>query len=595
MRVFLTIILCFCFAWGKSQISFKTIVQKQSITAGEAFQVQYVLEGSEQGGVLTAPDFRGFRVSGPYLYLGSSLDPAKNKIKNTVYTLTAISPGRYVIRGAKMGINGRIYQSNDVIVDVISEDEAARRARREIDPGNTDYFLKPGEDPYEKIRKNLFVKVHVNKRVCFIGEPVVATFKLYSRLESKSDIVKNPGFYGFTVYDMVSLGDRQSSAEIVNGKTFEVHTIRQVQLFPLQDGQFIIDGMDIKNDVIFSRSEVNKKTEQEIVEGVMQDNEQDDELSPNTKVYETTTHTEDILITVKPLPKVKPALFNGATGEFNLSASVFKNNLAKNEEGQFELVIRGQGNFTQLNAPVINWPSGLEGFDPVVHDSLDKSKVPITGARIYRYAFVPVDTGEQSIPSVNFTYFNPATNNFKTVSTSSIRIHTGPEKKSESNVLEEKKGSDRKQTALFLIGGLVLLSIGLSLFFVVRYRKKIPEKQKPVNPEITTTPVSELLASPAILAHAGEKEFYSSLQQSIWTFFAQHLGLSGSEMKKEILNTKLGELHVDSDFRNEIMRILQLCETGMYTGVGLGQDREKLLQEVKALLQKFHADTKQQA
>ena len=52
------------------------------------------------------------------------------------------------------------------------------------------------------------MKVLVDKRVCFVGEPVTAIFKLYSRLESKSDIVKNPGFYGFTVQDMINLDDK---------------------------------------------------------------------------------------------------------------------------------------------------------------------------------------------------------------------------------------------------------------------------------------------------------------------------------------------------------------------------------------------------
>jgi hypothetical protein len=44
----------------------------------------------------------------------------------------------------------------------------------------------------------------VDRRTCFVGEPVVATFKLFSRLQSKSEIIKNPGFYGFSVNDMIS-------------------------------------------------------------------------------------------------------------------------------------------------------------------------------------------------------------------------------------------------------------------------------------------------------------------------------------------------------------------------------------------------------
>src|SRR3569833_2108854 len=66
-----------------------------------------------------------------------------------------------------------------------------------------DIVLKPGENPKEKIRKNLFLKVQVDKTTCYVGEPIVATYKLYSRLSSESKVTKRPSLNGFSVYDMV--------------------------------------------------------------------------------------------------------------------------------------------------------------------------------------------------------------------------------------------------------------------------------------------------------------------------------------------------------------------------------------------------------
>ena len=215
----------------------------------------------------------------------------------------------------------------------------ARKGRMDIRESNADYFLGPDEDPYEKMQRNLFMKVLVDKKVCFVGEPVTATFKLYSRLESKSDIVKNPGLYGFTVQDMISLADRLATTETINGKKFDVHVVRKVQLYPLQQGIFNIDAMEVRNKVEFSKSAVSKKTEQEIAEGVFPDNEIADRS--NTVVYENNMSTEPVAITVKPTPaKNKPADYNGATGNFRISALLEKNGLAKNEEG--DLVITDQ-------------------------------------------------------------------------------------------------------------------------------------------------------------------------------------------------------------------------------------------------------------
>ncbi len=259
--------------------------------------------------------------------------------------------------------------------------------------GNSDYFLRPGENVQDKIRRNLFLKIMVDKRSCFVGEPVLATFKLYSRLESKSDIVKNPGFYGFTVHDMVNLSDKQVATENVNGKPFDVHTIRKVQLYPLQAGVFTIDAMEVKNNIEFSRSSVNKKTEQEIVEGVLGNNESD-ERKGNTEVFESSMSTEPVTINVKPLPdKTKPISFDGATGLFTISAEAVKNKLSTDEGDILEVTISGKGNFVQLNAPAVQWPKGMEGFEPSVKDALDKSTTPLTGSRTYRYPFVSATAG----------------------------------------------------------------------------------------------------------------------------------------------------------------------------------------------------------
>ena len=67
---------------------------------------------------------------------------------------------------------------------------------------------------------------------------------------------------------MINLADKEKSVENINGKFYDVHTIRKVQLYPLQPGAYTIDPMEIRNKVEFSRSIVSKKTEQKIYEGV---------------------------------------------------------------------------------------------------------------------------------------------------------------------------------------------------------------------------------------------------------------------------------------------------------------------------------------
>jgi len=585
-------ILLFLFSIAaNAQVTFKTIVPQQPVVVGESFRVQYVAEGVENLYHLIAPEFNQFRfVRGPEVYTGKASGKAVSK--NTVYTLEALEPGTYKIEGALAGINGRNYRSNDAWVEVISQSQSEKQRKENGTSGdNSAYFLKPGEDPYKKIRDNLFVKVSLDRRACFSGEPVVATFKLYSRLESKSEIIKNPGFYGFTVHDMINLADKVMTTETVNGRLFDVHTIRQVQLYPLQAGSFVIDAMAINNKVEFSRSAVTKKTEQEIAEGITV--EEIDSPAPGTEIFESSVSTESVTITVKPTPvKNKPIEFNGATGRFTIEATIEKKELAKNEEGQLVVTIKGKGNFSQLTGPVIKWPSGVEGFEALVNEQFDKLTAPFKGQKTFSYPFVSSKPGDYSLPEINFSFFDPDSNKYKTVSANPGNVAiTNKEKASPTVTAGEKKRSiaDVNRKASLVAAGIVVLAVLVVLLYWVMRRK---EPEKPLEmveetPVVIPPSVDEILQPATEHLQKNDKEFYSSLYRSIWSHLASQFNLSGTEMNKQMLSIKLDEQGFAG--KNDLLQILQHCEKGMFTNAVLEENREELLQRVKILLEQINS------
>jgi hypothetical protein len=429
----------------------------------------------------------------------------------------------------------------------------------------------------------------VDKRNCFVGEPVLATFKLYSRLESKSDIVKNPGFYGFTVHDMVNLSDKQVATENVNGKAFDVHTIRKVQLYPLQAGIFTIDAMEVRNNIEFSRSTVNKKTEQEIVEGVLGNNESD-EKKGNTEAFESSMSTEPVTIDVKPLPdKTKPISFDGATGLFTISADAVKNKLSRDEGDMLEITISGKGNFVQLNAPAVQWPKGMEGFEPSIKDSLDKSTTPLTGSRTYRYPFVSATAGAYTIPAIIFSFFNPDSGNYKTITTGVLQVKVDNKKVDAANINQGKIKTTAIKNNFWVIGGGILLFIG-GLFWFFK-RRKINTEQTPVQPiekKSDCLSAEQMLSPASLLVKADDKIFYAALRQSFWNYFEFQFNLSGSEMSKDNIVVKLKESKVNEELINELKNILQQCETGIFTNANLLVDKSQLLNKARKILGKIN-------
>lgn len=576
------------FLSAQAQINFKTIVPQQPVVAGESFQVQYIIEDGDLSMNVKPPVFGNFRfVAGPNIYSGSvSKTAGAGSLKNTVYTLQAVRPGKFLILGATINIDGKIIKSNDAFVEVISREEALKIFSKENDRLNSNYFLRPGENPYEKIERNLFIKVMVDKKNCYVGEPVLATFKLYSRLESKSDIVKNPGFYGFTIYDVINLADNQVATENVNGKLFDVHTIRKVQLYPLQAGTFSIDPMEVKNSVEFSKSAVSKKTEQEIVEGVLNDDKK--EVHEGTETYETNISTESLTINVKAVPSMnKPDSFNGATGHFTIASSVANNKLAKDEQGFFAITLTGKGNFIQLSAPSIKWPAGIEGFEPTVEDVLDKKSTPLKGSRTFRYPFVCDSPGIWQLPPVSISFFDIDSNTYKTISTSPVSLTVSAESKNKL-VIEEHKTSiaEKSAKASRIAISIVTVLVLLILVFLI-FKKKEPEKLSPVQQEKQLISIDNLLQPARDEVATEGNRFYSVLHGIVWKFAADKFHLSGSEMNKQTLAAKMDQENLSAEIKNEMLTVINDCETGLYTTADLEENKINLLSETNVLLKKL--------
>lgn len=568
---------------GSAQVVFKTIAPTTQVVAGESFRIQYYVEGSTAH-ELIPPEFSPFRlVEGPDIYPGKS-SGAGIVSKNYVFTLVAPAPGEYRIPGASLRTGSTLMQSSIARITVI-----AAKTMEQINRSNgpTGFYLAPGENAQDKIRKELFLRVSTDRKTCYVGEPVLVTYKLYSNLQSTSAIIKNPGFYGFTVHDMIGLQDQQLSTELVNGKAFNVHIIRKLQLYPLQAGRFTIDPMEVKNTVEFSATEQSRQTEQRIAEGMLSGGVDEPEKE-GLIIKENQMRTEPVEIVVKAFPeKNKPADFSAAVGSFSVKTSLDKSSLARNEEGFFLLTVEGKGNFIQVPAPEIEWPAGIEGFAAVVKDSLDPSKMPLSGKRQFRYGFVSTAAGTYQLPKVRFSFFDPDSNRYRSLVTDQIEVVITQEEKKqllkEENKLSIDELSQRKSRIAIIVVFLLVSSV--LAYWVL---KKKPVEEKPVVAEIPKPDIGGLFAPAEELVQSESAIFCEALIRCIWDYFQSFSGITGSARNKENLYALLRGKGVDPTEIDSLATILSTCETGIYTHAVPGTSNEELLAETRTLLEKLN-------
>ncbi|HEY0432570.1 MAG TPA: BatD family protein [Chitinophagaceae bacterium] len=559
----------FGFLFASGQQAFRTIVPARPVGKEQSFQVQYVVENANGRVEFTAPVFTDFRlVSGPHIYKGSGTD-------NMVITLIALREGRLKIPAAVCRIGDQHLKSNEAEVHVTST----------VVP-DTGYYLKPGEDPLQKIHKNLFLRVDVDKKSCYVGEPVVATFKLYSRLQSRSNVVKNPAFYGFSVFDMVEANDQVSDEEKVNGAWFDVHVVRKVQLYPLEAGIFNIDPMQIDNKVEFAVDVAGRADGSKVTEHMY--NQKKDEPTRDSREYELTLSTAAIPITVHPLPSRDMAdTFEGAVGNFTISAGLARDTVLRNAEDSFYVEISGSGNFQRVNAPHIQWPAQFEHFDPKVTDTFDKSKVPMTGQRRFRYVFVSSKPGVITLPPASFTFFDITRKKYRTVSTDpfSVFVSARPKSFKTPGPINDLPGVNPGNTGL-LAGGIAALVAAAFIAWWWRRKKRIRRPQQPLA-SIEAPPAStidELLQPAALEAQGTGKSFYDALPRAIWQFLHQRFDSPGAIMTKMDLSSILEKHAVDKELRERLIDLLHQCETSVYTSIELLPDRQRMLNDGKEIL-----------
>jgi hypothetical protein len=447
MKGMVSVLLLFisCTCWAQKV---QTIVPDQPVVVGTAFQVQYIITDPADYVSSTAPVFEGCRlVSGPNLYKGNAVVDGKlQPIQNITFTLVPVSLGELKMGSIKVSFKSAPeVNSDDAVITVVPQPNASFLSRSSYTDVNL-YAPASKTDRDKLIDDNLFIKTIVDKRVCYEGEPLTATFKLYSRLQSSSEAEKSPAFYGFSVIDVLNINESHTAVETVNGKVFNTSVLRQVQLYPVQAGQLTIDPMYVQNEIEF-----------------------DDTLKRRKITVEKEIVTQPVTITVKPLPVKKPDDYSGAVGNFALEAHLAKTDLPVNHDGRLVVTIKGKGNFIQFGPPVIQWPSGTEAFDPILVDKLNKNTVPIEGTRRYEFGFAASAVGTYRLPPVSFSFFDLSTRSFKTITTDTLPLHVTEAQKLIAPKVEPPV--KRSPYVWILLSALVL---GIMAFVALRNKRSKP-------------------------------------------------------------------------------------------------------------------------
>lgn len=592
-----------------AQLSFSTIADKQQVALNEVIQVQFIAENASEIEDFTAPVFANFTVlQGPIETNGMSIvNGAISKYRALTFILRPNKKGVLTLSGATAVINGKKMTSNVLRIEV-SDARKQPTNPYPIDPGisgmrrqiQDEYLLKPGENAVEKIKSNLLVVLDLDKTQAYIGEPIVANYKLLTRLRSDSRVSKRPSMNGFSVYDMVEPDGLGPTIEERNGKEFQAHIIRKTQLFPLQEGKFELEPIELNNKVRFLRSNAaaggnNRSEMQQLMDELM------NEETGSWEEHEVTVASAARTITILPLPEGAPAGFSGAVGKFTATGRADRLKLAAGESFTYTLELNGAGNLPLINAPEWKLPDTLTLYEPTARETLNKQVSPMEGTKSFTYTITPTGEGDFDLPGISFSYFDPATKSYHQLETDSFHLRVTP-----SPIRKKIKQPDGIEVPLISPGSWLVIGIGLLGFIgliaiLFKKKKELPEpvvQQLNAAAEQTTVALTAIVQRPdiflqpaaAALEQPDPKVFYRSLDLGIWNYFNQALQLNNTQKQKETVALLLSNRAIADELVNDLLRVWKRCEWALYAPSVELDDRGQLLDTTLTITRRIHEE-----
>ena len=582
--IFTLAVLAISVVANAADVSFSVDYPRQ-VVQGNKFQISFSLRNAEGNG-FKAPEVGGCKLlygpSKSSSYSSQWVNGVSSSSSSEEYTMVyrADQAGKYTVGSATVSVGGKQYSTKPFTIEILPPDRSAQQGNNrgsqsvQIDNANTQTAGK------QVSSKDLFVRIILSKSNVYEQEAVVCTIKLYTKYQISQFIANiQPSYNGFLIEEL-PVSPNLNEIEHVNGENYMVAELKKCILFPQQSGKLTITSGTY--DVTVVQYEQFRTPF-----GIMR--------QPVEKQLQVKSNTSSV--NILPLPEPKPASFNGAVGNFTVSTEIKPQVLKTFEAATYSYIIRGSGNIKYLKSPTIGFPSQFDVYDPQNNINAKPSGNTVSGTVTIDYTFIPQFVGKYEIPGTEFTYFNPATRKYETLTTQkydlTVAKGSGAASQAPKGGIEQKnrdilhiKTGDLhlKQEHSYAVEGfgywlwyiVPLLLLAAVLFY---YRKALKARS---DMQLMRTKRANKVAQKRLRAakqwmRAGDKnKFYAEVLTALWGYLSDKIQIPVSELNKENISAELTNYGATDEVIEAVIEVLNNCEFAQYAPELSGNDMESI-------------------
>ena len=558
----------------QAQVSFDAKVSKKRLGLNERLRIDF--EMNENGDNFNPPPFKNFQIiSGPQQAVSRSwVNGVQSFSKTYTYFLTPRSKGNFTIGQAEVTINGEIYKTSPIEIEVTNA------VKKPNDPNNVE----------GQIDGNIHLVAEVSNPNPYLNEGITIIYKLYFRNPiSVSDVseLETPSYGDFWSH-LIKIGRAEINMRgTFKGESYNEVVWRKAVLYPQKSGNLILEPLTL--DLTLS----------------LPSNRRDLFGRRILTQSQKTITTGEKVIKVKDLPKKnKPENFSGAVGKFDFDLILNKNALKASESFQAKIKVRGKGNLNLFNLPSINVPNTLEVYEPEHNEKVKVTLSGIQGTVEDSYTIVPQFQGKYPIPSIEFNYFDPKLEAYKTLFSQEliVDVYDGPTSglPSVNNSLSKSKNSivpndssfrfiklDTKLqqknqkifwrsylfwALLFIPIVLIIASILIKKYILNQTEDLTTRKQK------RAQQLAKKYLSSAKKVIQDQAKFYEALERALHNYLKAKLKIETTELSKSKIQKLLNDKGIDKQISSEYVEVIENCERARYapgSSINTKEDLEK--------------------
>jgi hypothetical protein len=315
-------------------------------------------------------------------------------------------------------IPGLTPKSEPVVLDVVSADDPNPSALGSRKPTPTRPLVATTPLPKGvelKAGGAAFVHLVIPRHEVYVGESVPVDIEVGVRPGIVTSLNGLPTLNGgeFTLNNLSRQPERRD--KVIDGSPFLVMTWHSV-LAAVKPGDFSL-SVDTPLTV-----KINARSAEDMAFAAWLGGPFLQSMYNGIAPKEITITSPASELKVLPLPtEGRPKDFSGAVGDFQVSTDISPAHAAAGDPVTLRLHVSGTGNFDRVEPSMFDHLDHWKTY-PAKSSFTQSDAVGYKGEKVFEQPLIAAQPGEQSIPGLDLSYFNPSTRRYERARTSPIKV-----------------------------------------------------------------------------------------------------------------------------------------------------------------------------